>query len=97
MAESFEDLSQEMAEAREALRSFTLGQEGLTQQDGVEAISRVTPLCEQLQKQFGSGRHASEVANMIVMARNQVQAAKARLTILQRRETASVAHNGKKR
>jgi hypothetical protein len=97
MAESFDDLSREMGKARAALRSFTLGQEGLTPKDGADAISLVSSLCERLQKQFGSGKHASEVAGTVVMARGQVLAAKARLTLLQKREAASAPRNGQKR
>jgi hypothetical protein len=97
MAESFADLSREMGEARAALRSFTLGQEGLTQKDGVEAIGRVGSLCERLQKHFGSGPHAAKVAGTVVMARGQVLAAEARLTLLQKREAASAPRNGRQR
>src|SRR4051794_31890919 len=96
MAVSFVDLSRELSEARASLRSFTLGQEGLTQEDGADAIARVSSLCEQLQKRFGSGRHAGEVAGTVVMARNQVLAAKARLTILRRKEAAGPTRNGQK-
>lgn len=84
MAASFNDLNREMGEAREFLRSFTLGQRGFTQRDGIKAIDRVNSLCDQLQERFGSGKHAGTVAGMIVTARNQVQAAKARLSILQK-------------
>jgi hypothetical protein len=97
MAESFAGLSRELGEARVALRSFTLGQEGLTQKDGADAIGRVSSLCERLQKRFGSGRHAAEVAGAVVTARGQVLAAKARLAVLQRREAAAAAGNGQER
>jgi hypothetical protein len=96
MAESFADLSREMGEARVALRSFTLGREGLTQKDGADAIGRVSSLCERLQKRFGSGPHAAEVAGAVVTARGQVLAAKARITILQKRAAASAPRNGRK-
>lgn len=97
MAESFAGLSRELVEARAALRSFTLGQEGLTLEDGADAIGRVSSLCEKLQKHFGSGRHAAEVAGTVVMTRGMVLAAKARLALLQKREAASPPRNGQKR
>jgi hypothetical protein len=96
MAESFSDLSGEMTEARECLRSFTLGRQGFTRQDGVDAISRVRDLCAQMQDHFGVGSHASEVASTVVMARNQIQAARARLVILGRKKILPVTRNGEK-
>ncbi len=96
MAESFGDLRGEMGEARESLRSFTLGQQGFTRQDGLDAISRVSELCAQMQEQFGAGSHAGEVASTVVMARNQIQAARARLVILGRRKVLPVTRKGEK-
>jgi hypothetical protein len=96
MAESFADLSQEMGEARAALRSFTLGAEGFTPQHGIDAISRVNSLCERLQKKFGSGKKASEVASTVAMVRNQIQAAKARLSVLERRKAVAGTRTSKK-
>jgi hypothetical protein len=85
MAESFAELSREMGEARESLRSFTLGRAGFSQRAGASAISRVTDLCERMQRRFGAGKHAAAVAGTVTIVRNQVQAAKARLVILKRR------------
>jgi hypothetical protein len=95
MAESFVDLGLEMGEARESLRSFTLGRQGFTRRDGTEAIGRVNDLCERLEQEFGSGSHADEVAGTVSTARNQVQAALARLVILRRK--AAAARNRAKR
>jgi hypothetical protein len=50
----------------------------------VKAIDRVNTLRRRLQESCGSGRHASTAASLIVKARNQVLAAKARLAILQK-------------
>ena len=72
MAESFGNLKLEMETACEFLRSFTLGRQGFTRQDGVAAIGRVSDLCAQMQEQFGAGSHAGEVASTVVMARNQI-------------------------
>ena len=97
MAESFSDLREEMGEARESLRSFTLGREGFTRQDGVEAISRVSDLCAQMHEHFGAGSHAGEVASTVVMARNQIQAARARLVILGRKKVLPVTRSREER
>ncbi len=56
MIQSFEGRKQELDEACEFMRSFTLGRQGFTQRDGVAAIGRVGELCERMQKDFGSGR-----------------------------------------
>jgi hypothetical protein len=93
MAVSFVGLSREMAEARESLRWFTLGRAGFTRRDGAGAIRRVSELCERLLRRFGSGKRAAEVAGTVVMARNQILAAKARLAVLQRRRAAARAAN----
>jgi hypothetical protein len=93
MAASFAGLSREMAEARESLRWFTLGRVGFTRRDGLGAIRRVGELCERLLRRFGSGKHAAEVAATVVMARNQILAAKARLAILRRRRAAAAARS----
>jgi hypothetical protein len=98
MADSFAGLNRKMGEARECLRSFTLGRQGFTRRDGTNAISRVNDLCERLQKRFGSGTHAIEVANTVMRARNQILAAKARLVILRRKsEAATAARNGEQK
>jgi hypothetical protein len=85
-----------MSEARESLRSFTLGREGFSRQDGVDAIDRVSGLCAQMQEHFGAGSHAGEVASTVVMARNQVLAARARLVILGRKKALAVTREGEK-
>ena len=55
MKRSFDGLKQELDEACEFMRSFTLGRQGFTMRDGVAAIGRVGVLCERMQKYFGSG------------------------------------------
>jgi hypothetical protein len=94
MSESFSDLREELGAARESLRSFTLGRQGFTQQDGVNAIGRVSDLCAQMQEHFEAGSHAGEVASTVVMARNQILAARARLIILGRKKVLPVTGTG---
>jgi hypothetical protein len=96
MAESFSDLRGEMGEARDRLRKFTLGHGRLTPKTGEAAISRVSDLCAQMQELFGAGSHAGEVASTVVMARNQILAARARLVILGRKKVLPVTRKGEK-
>src|SRR5262249_10874196 len=94
MADLFDDLSREMGEARESLRSFTLGRPGVTRQNGLDAINQVVDLCGQMQEGFGLGEHARVVANTVLIARNQILAAKARLAILARKKIRRVPSRG---
>ena len=52
---SFEDLRDELEEACSFLRSFTLGRQGFTQQDGVSGIQRVSDMCDRLKERFPTG------------------------------------------
>src|SRR4051812_12755609 len=83
MPQSFESLSRMLDEAGKSLRDFTLGKRGSTASEGGKAINQVDRLCGRVQEAFGVGKQASVVASMIVVARNQIQAARARLRILQ--------------
>ena len=83
MPQTFESLSRKLDAARATLRNFTLGKRGSTQSEGVKAIDQVERLCGRLQEEFGAGSQAGAVTSMIVVASNQIQAAKARLHILQ--------------
>lgn len=49
---SFENLKLALVEACEFLRSFTLGRDGFTAQDGIAGIQRVTDQCNQMEKLF---------------------------------------------
>jgi hypothetical protein len=65
---------------------------GSTQRDRVKAIDQVERLCGRLQEEFGAGSLAGAVTSMIVVARNQIQAAKGRLRILQSGLVAMIKH-----
>jgi hypothetical protein len=79
---SFEDVKLELAEACAFLRSFTLGQRGFTQQDGIAGIQRVTDHCDRMEKLFADGPNATASKVIVASARPKVSAAKARLAIL---------------
>jgi hypothetical protein len=84
MQESFDGLKQEMDDACEFMRSFTLGRRGFTRRDGATAIGRVRDLCVRMQEGFDSGRHGNETAQAVTSARRQILAAQARLDLLRR-------------
>ena len=81
---SFEDVKLDLAEACEFLRSFTFGQRGFTQQDGIAGIKRVTDQCDRMEKLFADGPDASESKTIVASARPRVSAAKARLDLLRK-------------
>jgi hypothetical protein len=83
---SFADMNQKMTEAFAFLRSFTLGQRGFTQRDGVAGIKRVSELCDQMKERFATGPHATEAAAIVVEGRTRILAANARLAILLRKK-----------
>ena len=79
---SFEDMKLALEEACEYLRSFTLGQHGFTQKDGIAGIQRVTEECNRIEKLFAHGSDTRESKNIVASARPRISAAKARLAIL---------------
>jgi hypothetical protein len=79
---SFAALKAEFEEACATLRAFTLGQRGVSQRDGREAVQRVTELCERFKQRFASGPHAAEAAAAATTGRTRVAAAEARLALL---------------
>jgi hypothetical protein len=81
---SFEDVKLALEEACEFLRSFTLGSDGFTQQDGIAGIRRVTDQCNRMEKLFAGGSDAKESKSMVASAQSRVTAAKARLAILRK-------------
>jgi hypothetical protein len=64
------------------LRSFTLGRQGFTLQDGRAGIARVETQCDLLTKLFASGPDAKQAATVVASARTRVAAAQARLDLL---------------
>jgi hypothetical protein len=83
-------LKLELYEACAYLRSFTLGQPGFTQKDGVAGIERVSQLCDRLKK-LASGPKAEEVTAAIATGRNRITAANSRLNLLRGKSRASSA------
>jgi hypothetical protein len=81
---SFEDGKLALEEACEFLRSFTLGRDGFTQQDGIAGIQRVTDQCNRMEKLFTDGPNARESKAIVALARPKVSAAKARLDLLRK-------------
>ncbi len=79
---SFASQKDVLDEACAFLRSFTLGQQGFTQRDGLVGIERVNAQCDRLTKFFASGPHAKQVATIVAAARTRVAAAQARLSLL---------------
>lgn len=81
---SFADLKQDLDEACEFLRGFTLARRGYTPQDGIAAIRRVNRCCARMEELFGlaSGPHAKQTAASVASARPRVLAAEARLALL---------------
>jgi hypothetical protein len=82
---SFADVKSDFDEACAFLKSFTLGQRGFTQQDGVGGIQRVSDLCVRLKELFASGPHADAAASSAEAGRTRIAAAKARLAVLRNR------------
>jgi hypothetical protein len=80
---SFAALKAEFEEACASLRAFTLGQRGVSQKAGREAVERVSALCDRLKERFATGPHASEAAAVVTSGRTRVAAAQARLALLQ--------------
>ena len=70
----------------EFLRSFTLGKQGFTQQDGAAGIDRVNSQCEHLNELFASGPDGVGAATIIADAKKCILAAQARLTLLRKKE-----------
>jgi hypothetical protein len=79
---SFENAKLDLAKACAFLRSFTLGQQGFTQKDGITGIQRVTEHCDRMEKLFAAGPDANASKMIVASARPRVSAAKARLAIL---------------
>lgn len=81
---SFAFNKDDLNNACEFLRSFTLGKQGFTPQDGAAGIERVNAQCEQLNKRFASGPEAKEVAQVIASAQKCIVAAQTRLALLRK-------------
>jgi len=79
---SFAALKSEFEEACATLRAFTLGQRGVSQRAGRDAVQRVSELCDRLKERFASGPHAAEAAAVATSGRTRVAAAEARLALL---------------
>ena len=79
---SFAAQKSELDEACLFLRSFTLGQQGFTQRDGIAGIKRVDAQCNRLAKLFASGPCAKQAATLVASARTRVRAAQSRLDLL---------------
>jgi hypothetical protein len=77
---SFADLQTELEEVSATLRSFTLGQKGVTLRAGADAIKRVQELCERLKE-----AHPKQSVSIVVPAQNCIKAAQARLDLLKKR------------
>ena len=81
---SFEDVKLALEEACEFLRSFTLGSDGFTQQDGIAGIRRVTDQCNRMEKLFADGSDARASKMIVASARPRILAAEARLALLRK-------------
>jgi hypothetical protein len=79
---SFGTEKEQLDEACEFLRSFTLGRKGFSQRDGVLAIERVNARCERLKELFSTGPYAKQMATIVASARARIAAAEARLALL---------------
>jgi len=82
--EPFSELKQELVEAGQRLRLFTLGQRGVSQKAGVTAIARLRELCERIKDGFSSGEQAREALTAVTLAKGQILAAEARLALLRK-------------
>ena len=71
-----------------ALRPFTLGYPGITQENGIAGIRQVLALCSQIKKAFGDGPEATQAAQIASSGRACVLAAEARLAVLGRKTIA---------
>jgi hypothetical protein len=76
---SFADLKQELEDACEFLRSFTLGRRGYTRRDGITGIQRVSDLCDRRQGEFDTGPDAGPATTAAASGRTRIAAAQARL------------------
>ena len=79
---SFTQLKTELDDACLLLRSFTLGKPGCTRKDGNTGMERVSKACLKLIEAFGSGLHANSVKTTVAVARGCIEAAKARVRVL---------------
>ncbi len=80
---SFASLKQQFDEACTSLRAFTLGQRGVTQRAGGDAIGRMKELCNRLKRLFTSGPHAASASALANSGRTRVVAAETRMALLQ--------------
>ena len=81
---TFEGVKQDLAEACEFLRSFTLGRHGFTQKDGIAGIKRVADHCDRMEKLFAVGPDAVSSKMIVASARPRILAAEARLALLRK-------------
>src|SRR3954469_22612421 len=81
---SFAEVKLALEEACEFLRSFTLGRNGFTQQDGIAGIQRVVDQCAQMEKLFTDGSDAKKCKMSVASAMSRISEAKARLALLRK-------------
>jgi hypothetical protein len=93
---SFAQEKVELEQACAALRGFTLGQPGISVNDGIAAIQRVNSLCDRVKTRFAVGPHAGMATSLVNSARTRVAAAQARLALLRARRQRKKAGPGKK-
>jgi hypothetical protein len=79
---SFRNSKLALEKACEFLRSFTLGRQGFTTQDGIAGIQRVTDQCNEIEKLFAEGSDSKEAKTIVASARPRISAARARLAIV---------------
>ena len=88
---SFVQLKQELDDACDYLRCFTLARDGFTEKKGVEGIQRLSDLCDKMSKSFAKGSYASKAVALVAMARTRIKAADARLNLLRKTRAAAKA------
>ena len=80
---AFDRLKNELDEACEALRGFTLGRHGFSQKSGREGIKLVGKLCDKLSK-LPTKPEGPNPTSLIALGRGRIKAAEARLALLKK-------------
>lgn len=82
---TFDAEKENLDEACQALRWFTLARRGATRKSGQRAVASVNAACERMNGLFSKGPDALRLASILFSVQAQILAAEARLTLLTRK------------
>ena len=84
---TFDTEKENLEEACQALRWFTLAGRGASRKSGQRAVARVNAACKRMNGLFSKGPDALRLGSILISVRAQILAAEARLTLLTRKLT----------